>query len=119
MRLLVCGSRTWTDAARIDAYIAQAKPTLIIHGGARGADTLAGDVAQRRGIPLCIFPAEWAYFGNNAGAIRNEWMLIFGKPDRVVAFWDGASPGTASMCSQARLRGVSVDLISAMKEGAE
>ena len=72
----------------------------MIHGAARGADTLAGRWAQDRNIPVREFPAEWRVNGrynNHAGLDRNARMLRHGKPDLVAAFPGGT--GTAHMVS--------------------
>lgn len=46
----------------------------IIHGGASGADLMAGVVGKVLGIPVETFPAEWDKFGKSAGPIRNQHM---------------------------------------------
>jgi hypothetical protein len=79
---------------------------VIIHGAAPGADTLAGQWAADKGIPVEAFPADWEKHGRAAGPIRNKQMLDDGKPDLVVAFPGGW--GTANMCKQAREAGVRV-----------
>ena len=47
MRVLVCGDRSWTDRERVEARLSQL-PThsMILHGGCRGADAIAGDVGE-------------------------------------------------------------------------
>jgi hypothetical protein len=57
------------------------------------------------------FPADWGTFGKRAGPIRNKQMLEEGKPDLVIAFWDGNSPGTKNMIDQAQAKGISVKVI--------
>ena len=63
MIALVCGGRSFEDRAllyaRLDYYNAALSITKIIHGGARGADTLAGEWAADRGIAVQVFPADW------------------------------------------------------------
>jgi hypothetical protein len=57
-RVLVCGSRHWSDySAIVEAITAlEPMPSLIIHGGATGADSLAGTAAHYLGIPVQVFP---------------------------------------------------------------
>lgn len=114
MRLLVCGSRDYTDAetlfARLDAFAAEHQVELVIEGEARGADTLAREWAELRGIPVAKFPADWKRFGRAAGPIRNRQMLVDGKPDHVIAFPASEARGTWDMVRQAREVGVPVTL---------
>lgn len=99
MKVLICGGRDYADAVTmtrlLDKYHRQAKFTEVIHGGARGADTLAGQWAASRGIPVTVFPADWEKYGRIAGHIRNNQMLREGKPALVIAF--PGNRGTANM----------------------
>ncbi len=110
MRLLVCGGREWNERDRtfavLDAVHAKRPIALLIHGGARGADSLAGDWAAARGIPVQAFPADWQAHGRSAGPIRNQAMLTDGRPDGVVAFPGGY--GTDDMMLRALEAGVKV-----------
>lgn len=81
-------------------------PTVIIHGDARGADTLADAWAQRHKVAVVSFPANWEKDGRSAGNKRNQQMLDVGRPDLVVAFPGGA--GTADMVKRALAAGVEV-----------
>jgi hypothetical protein len=114
MRVLVCGGRTFGDWELLVGVLDGLKPmqaSVIIHGAAPGADTLAGRWAELRRVPIESFPAEWEKHGRAAGPIRNAQMLAEGKPDLVVAFPGGR--GTANMCKQARAAGVEVLEVSA------
>jgi hypothetical protein len=102
-----CDGPTLTAPARDDmAKRASHGFTLLIAGGASGADTLAARWAQDRGVPTQVYMAEWERLGREAGPIRNQRMLTEGKPDLVVAFPGGK--GTANMVAQARAAGVRV-----------
>ena len=109
-RVLVCGGRDYTDRAHVFATLdrvhAKRPISLVIHGAARGADTLAGDWAEERGIEVWRFVASWQTHGKAAGAIRNQAMLSTGRPEGVVAFPGGA--GTADMVAKAEAAGVTV-----------
>lgn len=109
MKVLVCGGRDFNDQnllfCTMDSLNAQRPITQIIHGGARGADSLAGYWAQQRSIPLInVFPANWDKYGKSAGYIRNQEMLDEGQPDMVIAFPGGR--GTDMMVKIARKAGV-------------
>ena len=120
MRLLVCGSRTWIDRIQlgweIEGSVAQhqGEPVVLIHGDARGADRLAGELADARGWDLEIYPARWRTEGRAAGVRRNQRMLREGRPDLVLAFVDkplDQSRGTAHMVGIARTAGLPVRVI--------
>ena len=110
MKLLVCGGRDFTDRAAVFAALDRAdakRPVmLLIHGAARGADTLAGEWAAARGVTVAECPADWQTHGKAAGSIRNQQMLGLYAPDGVVAFPGGS--GTADMVRRARGAGIPV-----------
>lgn len=68
---------------------------VLIHGAARGADTLASDFAKAHGIKVEGFPADWGKHGKRAGWLRNKQMLDEALPHLVVAFPGGT--GTRTM----------------------
>lgn len=110
MRLLVCGGRGYTDWRHLQASLErlhEERPiTLLITGGAPGADDLAARWAQYRKLPVCVFPANWKHEGRAAGPLRNKAMLQFGAPDAVLAFPGGR--GTAGMVELAVNAGVKI-----------
>jgi len=110
VRLLVCGGRNYSDReklfAALDAIHAATPVTVVIHGGASGTDALAGAWATERGIMVQVFEADWPSHGRAAGPIRNQAMLLEGRPDLVVAFPGGR--GTGNMMGQARVAGMRV-----------
>ena len=108
MKVLVCGSRNWIDELPIRQCLLSLRPSLVIEGAARGADSLAAKVARSLHIPVREFPAQWEKFGRSAGYRRNLQMLLEGKPDLVVAFPLGVSSGTWNMVAIARKAGVPV-----------
>jgi len=65
--------------------------------------------AKNRGIPFDVYMADWEGLGRKAGPIRNQQMLVEGKPDLVVAFPGGK--GTAGMVTLPRDAGVDVILV--------
>lgn len=109
MRILVCGDRNWIDVQAIQRVLsAYPSGTIVIEGGAKGADRIANNIANELGFKVITFPANWKKFGRAAGPIRNQQMLDEGKPDRVIAFHHDLkkSRGTANMVKQARKAGV-------------
>ena len=111
-RALVCGGRDYCEGARLWAALDEAGITFLIVGydpndeQFQGADQLAYEWAQMRGIPGQCFPAQWKKFGRAAGPIRNQKMLDRGKPEIVYAAPGGV--GTADMTARARAAGVEV-----------
>jgi hypothetical protein len=121
-RLLVTGSRLWTDERAINQQIRLTRHELevVIEGEAPGADTLARQAAERYGVPVLRFPADWKTHGRAAGPIRNERMLREGRPTAVVAFTDdfqNPRSGTRHMCRIAVEAGVPVTLVEHAFDG--
>ena len=112
MRVLVCGGRTFSNTERLYTFLdnlplnLQRPITLVIHGGATGADRLAGKWSKDRGVEALAFPAQWVNYGKSAGHIRNQQMLTEGQPELVVAFPGGK--GTDDMIHRASRAGVAV-----------
>lgn len=84
MILLITGDRNWSDASVMTRVFDVFKPSVLIEGGARGADAMAKSEALRRGIEVRTFEANWDAHGRAAGPIRNALMLDQ-CPDAVVA----------------------------------
>lgn len=109
-RILVCGGRDFEDSYKLDKELTFCRKwfhqnAIIIHGGQRGADDLAGWWAKLNGYPCAIVPANWQYYNKAAGAIRNSWMLLL-NPDLVIAFPGGI--GTRDMINKAINSGIDV-----------
>ena len=129
MRILVTGSRNLTDYNKVVMAISAALETLyankpedkkivIVHGGAKGADTLAGDfVSQARAylknlgytIKEEIHKADWDNVGKYAGPIRNQRMVDSGA-DICVAFPEKESKGTKDCIRRAERAGIPVEI---------
>lgn len=115
MRVIVCGSRRWTDrkaiADRLADLVLEHAPDypVIVHGAARGADRIAEDEAGKAGLVTEPHPADWDRHGKRAGVIRNEEMAALGA-NLCIAFWDGQSTGTADMLERARKHGIPTEV---------
>ena len=92
MKLAVIGSRKFKDMDLMYEHIKCLKPSVIISGGAKGADTLAKHYAQENNLQMIEYKADWKKFGRAAGVIRNK--TIIESAEHILAFWDGKSPGT-------------------------
>ncbi len=109
-RVLICGSQTWADMATIAKRVGELPDkSVVIHGGANGADQLAGQAAQLRGLHTAVVRPLWSHFKGGAGHIRNAVMLDL-EPDLVIAFSLG-TPGSQGTIDGARRRGIPVEVI--------
>lgn len=112
--LLVCGGRDFDDKGLLYATLTRiwreirqnGVKVILVHGGARGADRLAGQWAEEMGVPCIVHAADWDRYGRSAGIIRNIEMFDKWKPSAVVAFKGGK--GTAHMVGYARKKGANV-----------
>ena len=103
-RILICGDRNYKDWLKVQDYLNTiSRTTIIIHGGARGADSLAGNLATSLKMKIIKFPANWNKYGKAAGVLRNQQMLDEGHPDLVVYFHKDIenSKGTKDMVTRA------------------
>ena len=103
MRTIIAGSRSARASDVLEgialAIEAGIKPTVIISGAARGADTHEA-YAHDHGIKLEKRPADWIKHGRRAGHIRNAEMA--NCAEALIAIWDGISPGTRGMIALAK-----------------
>lgn len=123
MRVLITGSRDWTDIGTLHAALNNTYGTwkenssddpefVVVHGAARGADTMADEWAHNLG---CVesrvtrepYPADWERYGRAAGHKRNQEMLDT-SIDLVLAFPLGRSPGTRGCVRLAKKAGIPV-----------
>lgn len=78
----------------------------MIHGNARGADTLAGNWAKKNKIEkITAVPADWNTHGKRAGYLRNIAMADLG-PECCIAFPGGR--GTMMMIGICLQRNIEV-----------
>ncbi len=109
MRILVCGGREYDDWKKLSRVLAEHNPSVIIQGGAPGADKLAHKWADCNNVPSIVFPANWKQ-GGKGGPIRNSFMLAECRADLVIAFPGG--PGTVDMVRKAKGAGLTVKEIT-------
>lgn len=127
-RVLVTGGRDygrkWTgtqwdeDERQIDQLFAvldkalraatlAGKSFTLIHGGARGADSLSHEWAASRQVSdVRVYEADWDAHKKAAGPIRNKKMLTESQPHVIIVFKGGS--GTAHMMKISREAGVPV-----------
>ena len=115
--VLITGQRTFSDGARVTRELAKlADATVVIHGEAPGADTLADLAAIELGLPRVRVP-YFRHLGRAGGPVRNRVMLEIllglkatGYAVQVIAFFDNpaASRGTKNMVEQAKAANVPI-----------
>jgi len=104
MRVAIVGSRGYLDLDSVKSYVAALPAdTVVITGGAKGVDTVAEEAAKALGLKVVVHLADWNLYGKAAGQIRNQ--VVVDDCDRLVAFWDGTSPGTRGAISLASKAG--------------
>lgn len=82
MRILVTGSRDWTDRDTIYSALEEARgdvphdQIVLVHGKCpTGADEIAAHYAEVMDWGIDPHPAKWDKYGRKAGIIRNVEMV--------------------------------------------
>lgn len=108
-RAVVTGSRDWVDYEIVEEALSLLPAgARLAHGGARGLDTIAGEIALVQGLEVVVYPADWNLHGRRAGSIRNCVMVDTEKPHVVLAFPLPESAGTWHCARHAASRGYEV-----------
>lgn len=110
-RILVTGSREFTDAsiihAALDEVVADGEPIILLCGGARGADSIAEQWGSDHPdlVTVELHPAQWERHGKKAaGMIRNAVMIKTG-PELVLAFLSSTAQNVGTRaCMQLAVR---------------
>lgn len=114
MILLVCGGRDFTDSDYIhhilESFERQKGIDILVQGGCKGVDLIAGAWARKRGIHTAQVDALWDYYreqGNVkvAGFKRNFAMSLL-NIDYCIAI--GGKQGTRGMINLMKEKGVKV-----------
>ena len=108
MKLAIVGGRDFNDRQlmykEVDDFLeCYGKIDLIISGGARGADTLVYELANKMSIKFQEVLPDWAEHGKKAGILRNK--IIVDQCDLLIAFWNGVSAGTHNSIMEAEKQG--------------
>jgi len=108
--VLVSGGREYTNWDKVNEFLTDIHKETpiekIVHGGARGADSLGGKWARENGVVEKVYKADWGTHGKAAGVIRNQEMLDEEDIDLLVSFPGGK--GTADMKKRAKYKGVEI-----------
>jgi hypothetical protein len=118
VKVLVCGSRDWSNWAVMQKRLAALPPeSVLVHGACRGADLMADWLAKYRlHLKVKPYPASWRAYGRGAGPIRNRKMYDAEKPALVLAFHADlsltTSKGTRDMVEYAISQGTTCEVHS-------
>lgn len=121
MRVLVTGSRDWTDVRAIELALMEQDPCAehddcfdpshlitVVHGHCpTGADAIADRFAQQWGVTVERHPADWDTHGKRAGFLRNQVMVNLGA-DVCLAFIKNNSSGASMTARLAEEAGIPV-----------
>ena len=102
MRVIIAGGRQYTLTEDDWTYLATLPITIVVSGGASGADQGGEDFADANDLPIRRFHADWRVYKRAAGPRRNKQMGEYA--DAVVLFPGGR--GTASMEREAKKAGI-------------
>lgn len=118
MKLAIIGSREFTDLNKaknaFKRYCCEFNEAIhdgvydgylsfydtIVSGGALGADSIAREIAKLWNLKLTEFLPDWEKYGKRAGFIRNEDIIK--NSEKILAFGNGSSHGTANSLSIAK-----------------
>lgn len=82
MRILVTGSRDWSDKdvirEAIEKRVNGVKDVTLVNGDATGADRIAAVIARNMGCTIEDHPANWESCGEECGP--DHWRYRDGKP---------------------------------------
>ena len=107
-RILITGSRTWTDVQFIKELFAWHPPkevTLVSGNCPLGADAICEQIAKEFGWMLELHPADWKKHGKSAGFKRNKEMVDLGA-DKCYAFIKDGSKGATHTANLAEKAGI-------------
>lgn len=114
MRIIVTGSRDWSDFDAVRDALTVAVygnlPAVIVHGACpTGADAIASwwvrSLGRNLGITEERWPADWKRLGKRAGLVRNGAMVAAGA-DLCLAFIRGNSKGATHCAASAEAVGI-------------
>ena len=114
MKVLVSGGRTYSNYRvvkhTLDNIDKQSLITNLIHGGAKGADSLGDRWAKENNVDIKVYKPDWNKYGKAAGVLRNQEMLDIEHPDIVVSFPGGN--GTMDMRRRANQMGIKLLIVN-------
>ena len=102
MKVIVTGGRNYDNVAKVKEVLDLLRPSILVEGGAQGADFLAKCWAFTEECSIITVEANWDKHGKAAGPMRNVSMLEQ-HPDAVIVAFPGGK-GTAHCVKEALKR---------------
>lgn len=117
-KVLMFGDRDWTKHGPIQREIRKlvtkhgVTDLLVIVGGARGADTISGNLAKLSNIHVAVVDALWDTRHGSAGPQRNKIMAAL-EPHEGIGFHEDIdnSKGTLDMYKRLLAEGIPVRIV--------
>jgi hypothetical protein len=114
-RILITGSRNWTDQDAVHQALADAvrdvpanRQVIVVHGGCwAGADKIADIWARQYGATPEVHYADWDRHKRAAGPLRNRHMVTLGA-DICLSFIRDQSKGASHCTHIAAMAGITV-----------
>ena len=106
MKVIVTGGRYYNGGGIVSAELSKLNPSLVIEGGATGADYFAKMWAGANEVESKTYYADWSLHGSAAGPIRNKKM-IDENLDAVLLVFPGGK-GTADCRRYAEKMGLKI-----------
>jgi hypothetical protein len=88
MKILISGSRKLRDNntyTQMEKVLNTLSPTKILHGGAKGVDTLAARYANQNNLPQTVIKPNYNKGGRNAPLMRNTELVK--RADKVICIY--------------------------------
>ena len=88
MKILISGSRKLNDNntyTQLEKVLDKMTPTTILHGGAKGVDSLAARYAELKNLPQTVIKPDYAKGGKHAPLMRNTELVKLA--DKVVCVY--------------------------------
>ena len=110
--MLISGSRVCATPSAVGERLDKLpkKDLIIVHGAAKGVDSVAQEWCLKNNVTVRPYPADWSRYGRAAGPKRNRQMLGE-NPDLIIAFPGPESKGTWDMIDAAEEVGHTVEII--------
>ena len=115
-RIFVGGSRTFSDRSAVSDRLCELPwDAIVLTSSTYGASAAVRDVALEQGLEMEVWTAQVDLFPTKEAAYfaRDEEMIR--SAERVIAFWDGHSSGTAHELDFARRIGKPVEVLAAFE----
>lgn len=88
MKILISGARSLSDNktyTELEKALKNLNPTTILHGGAKGVDTLAAQYATQNKLPQTVIKPDYTKGGKYAPLLRNTELVK--QADKVICIY--------------------------------